>query len=144
MTSHKKRPTPRHNRGAAFAACAQRWIDLRQAHWDGEQENDAVGADRPPALTVADKIYLLTNRAAYRLDRATQKVQMLAAATEYGDRGSIGVDDHFPYWPEARTGEIKRVPRGGGAATVVVTGASGALWSSTSTECSGLIESETE
>ena len=69
-----------------------------------------------------DAAYFVTNRAAYRLDRLAQKVRRLAGATEYGDRGSIAVDSKFLYWAEGNAGQIMRVPKQGGAATVAASG----------------------
>jgi hypothetical protein len=76
----------------------------------------------PNELVFADEIYLVTNHAAYSVNRATLKARRLAAATDYGDRGSVAVDDNFLYWAEGKTGEVRRVPKRGGTATVVATG----------------------
>lgn len=79
-------------------------------------------SELPQEFVFDDAAYFVTNRAAYRLDRVAQRVSRLAAATDYGDRGSVDVDGRFLYWAEGKSGQIMRVPKDGGAATVVAVG----------------------
>ena len=76
----------------------------------------------PTEFVFDDAAYFVTGQAAYRLDRRAAKANRLAGSTEYGDRGSIDVDNTFLYWGEGKTGKIVRVPKRGGPTTVAATG----------------------
>ena len=56
------------------------------------------------------------------MSRTTGALRRLARVSTYGDRGAIAVDDRYLYWGEGKTGELKRVPKSGGAARVVAIG----------------------
>ncbi len=98
------------------------WL-LRTVATRGGQSRTLAQVDALPAQFVfSDDIYFIAGSTVYGMSRTTGALRRLARASEYGDRGAIGVDNRYLYWGDGKTGELKRVPKSGGAASVVATG----------------------
>ena len=98
------------------------WL-LRTVATSGGKSRTLAQLDALPGKGVfSDDIYFIAGSTAYGMSRRTGALRRLARASEYGDRGAIAVDSRYLYWGEGKTGELKRVPKSGGAASVVAIG----------------------
>ena len=98
------------------------WL-LRTVATRGGQSHTLAQLDALPGQVVfSDDIYFIAGSTAYRTSRTTGALRPLARVSVYGDRGAIAVDNRYLYWGEGKTGELKRVPKSGGAASVVAIG----------------------
>jgi hypothetical protein len=97
------------------------WL-LRTVATRGQSRTLAQVDAMPGQVVFSDDIYFIAGSTAYGMSRTTGALRRLASVSAYGDRGAIAVDNRYLYWGEGKTGELKRVPKSGGSASVVATG----------------------